>query len=128
MSSCAAIVQPNAPTTLKRSGSMDAAHSSTLRCGQALSGTLCFSIGTTVFKRHDDVTPKVWTNPNTRGFRFEVDGGTENSDHKRACRRRCNKKGRAGKEYKVYSITLTFVYEESTYDQSSIRMPWKYMP
>ena len=83
MSSCAAIVQPNAPTTLKRSGSMDAAHSGTLRCGQALSGTLCFSIGTTVFKRHDDVTPKVWTNPNTRGFRFEVDGGTENSDHKK---------------------------------------------
>ena len=58
MSSCAAIVQPNAPTILKRSGSMDAAHSSTLRCGQALSGTLCFSIGTTVFKRHDDVPPK----------------------------------------------------------------------
>ena len=34
------------------------AHSSTLRCGQALSGTLCFSIGTIVFKRHDDVTPQ----------------------------------------------------------------------
>ena len=34
---------PDAPATLKRSGSMDEAHSGTLRCGQALSGTLRYA-------------------------------------------------------------------------------------
>ena len=44
MSSCAAIVHLDAPATLKRSGSMDAAHSGALRCGQALSGTLRYAL------------------------------------------------------------------------------------
>ena len=54
---------PDAPATLKRSGSMDAAHSSTLRCGQALSGTLryaqersrtlCFNLDSTVSRATD---------------------------------------------------------------------------
>ncbi len=54
---------PDAPATLKRSGSMDEAHSGTLRCGQALSGTLryaqersrtlCFNLDSTVSRATD---------------------------------------------------------------------------
>ena len=35
--------------------------------------------------RQYDVTPKVWTNPNTRGFHFEANSRIKNSNHKRTC-------------------------------------------